>query len=95
MFRPMTKYTFSWPNSVADTRLPVPSMLTISPDSARPLAEDRYTWVCMAAFRAAFASCFQCQMTVLWAASLSYTPRASRVAEPPKPTVLPSMAPSR
>ena len=44
---------------------------------------------------AAGASVFQCQMTVLWAASLSYTPRASRVAEPPKPTVLPSMAPSR
>ena len=44
MLRPATRYTFRWPKRDEATRLPVPSMLRISPVfSAMALAERRYT----------------------------------------------------
>ena len=41
LLTPHTKMHCLGPNSVAETRLPVPSMLTISPVSLSALAEER------------------------------------------------------
>ena len=68
-------------------------MLMSSPVSAAPFTEDRYTWQAAAAVWS--PSLIQCQFRVLWVRSRSARPISKMVMEPPTPTVLPSIWPSR
>ena len=58
---PATMKTRSWPKRVPANRLPVPSMLKISPSSLMALALQQYTSVKAAWRRVSFPGAFQCQ----------------------------------
>ena len=90
LLRPAIRYSFCGPYSVAATRLPVPSMLTVSRVSAMPLALQSYPSARPACSASAGDMLRLRAYTVQpCRSSISASPIWATVMLPPMPTVLP------